>query len=237
MSYTPTTWQTGDTITAERLNNMESGILNADTPLNVDKVLPITISFDAQTGVITTTQDITYTQAENLYLGSWALVFLYNGERLCARPVAMGNLAFIFEAELPNYVDATVRKFYAVFLPPVDSQTQASITFMWADEPFIVTLTPTAQDYSGTMDKTVAEIDAAYRMGRKIVFRVIASPMVYMDVDCTSRLNDGSPFPSFNASFITDSPLDAFVYIYTGGSDDGTKTSYNTIIYPLTPMS
>lgn len=26
MSYTPTTWQTGDTITAEKLNNMESGI-------------------------------------------------------------------------------------------------------------------------------------------------------------------------------------------------------------------
>lgn len=29
MSYTPTTWQTGDTITAEALNNMESGIAGA----------------------------------------------------------------------------------------------------------------------------------------------------------------------------------------------------------------
>ena len=26
MSYTPTTWETGDTITAEKLNNMETGI-------------------------------------------------------------------------------------------------------------------------------------------------------------------------------------------------------------------
>lgn len=30
MSYTPTTWQTGDTITAEKLNNMESGIAEAN---------------------------------------------------------------------------------------------------------------------------------------------------------------------------------------------------------------
>ena len=31
MSYTPTQWQTGDTITAERLNNMESGIEDGQT--------------------------------------------------------------------------------------------------------------------------------------------------------------------------------------------------------------
>ncbi len=29
MSYTPTTWATGDTITAAKLNNMEDGIANA----------------------------------------------------------------------------------------------------------------------------------------------------------------------------------------------------------------
>ena len=29
MSYTPTTWATGDVITAEKLNNMEDGIVNA----------------------------------------------------------------------------------------------------------------------------------------------------------------------------------------------------------------
>lgn len=29
MAYTPTTWQSGDTITAEKLNNMESGIRDA----------------------------------------------------------------------------------------------------------------------------------------------------------------------------------------------------------------
>jgi hypothetical protein len=29
MSYTPTTWQTGDTITAEKLNKLENGVANA----------------------------------------------------------------------------------------------------------------------------------------------------------------------------------------------------------------
>lgn len=33
MSYTPTEWQTGDTITAEKLNNMENGIAEANYPL------------------------------------------------------------------------------------------------------------------------------------------------------------------------------------------------------------
>lgn len=31
MSYTPTNWQTGDTITAEKLNNIETGIETLDT--------------------------------------------------------------------------------------------------------------------------------------------------------------------------------------------------------------
>ena len=31
MSYTPTNWQTGDTITAEKMNNIESGISNSAT--------------------------------------------------------------------------------------------------------------------------------------------------------------------------------------------------------------
>lgn len=70
MSYTPTTWQTGDTITAEKLNNMESGIENAN-------------------------------------------------------------------------------------------------------EPFIVTLTPTAADFSGTMDKTPKEIYDAYMAGRQIRAKIL----------------------------------------------------------------
>ena len=42
MSYTPTTWATGDVITAEKLNNMESGIVGAGSVLMV--------RFDLETG-------------------------------------------------------------------------------------------------------------------------------------------------------------------------------------------
>lgn len=40
MSYTPTTWQTGDTITADKLNNMENGIEAA----NEGEILHITVT-------------------------------------------------------------------------------------------------------------------------------------------------------------------------------------------------
>lgn len=36
MSYTPTNWQTGDTITAEKLNNMENGIAGAVVSFNAE---------------------------------------------------------------------------------------------------------------------------------------------------------------------------------------------------------
>ena len=38
MSYTPTEWQTGDVITAEKLNNMESGIAGATEVLLVNVI-------------------------------------------------------------------------------------------------------------------------------------------------------------------------------------------------------
>ena len=40
MAYTPTNWQTGDTITAEKLNNMEGGItsVNGSIPYTIDEV-------------------------------------------------------------------------------------------------------------------------------------------------------------------------------------------------------
>lgn len=36
MSYTPTEWQTGDIITAEKLNNMESGIAGTVISFNIE---------------------------------------------------------------------------------------------------------------------------------------------------------------------------------------------------------
>lgn len=103
-------------------------------------------------------------------------------------------------------------------------------------EKFIVTLTPTALDYSGTMDKTVAEINAAYEAGKEIVFRVITSESSHMDVDCTaSYFYSGLTYPSFIAYIIGDG--DVIIYAFTGTTDDGTMQTYGTKVYSLTPAS
>lgn len=101
-----------------------------------------------------------------------------------------------------------------------------------AVNPFIVTLTPTAENFSGTMDKTVAEINTAYEAGRKIVFRVMQSATAYMDVDCTARWFNGSTYPSFNG-FIVNSDNNVLIFAFTGATSDGTRNTYGTTIYPL----
>ena len=102
-------------------------------------------------------------------------------------------------------------------------------------DPFVVTLTPTSDDYSGTMDHTVAEIYAAYQAGKRIVFRLVTGVGVYMEVDCTARYVDEFSYPSFNAYAIAAG--DVLVYAYTSGSNDGTKDTYSTTIYALTPAT
>ena len=132
MSYTPTEWQTGDTITAEKLNKMERGIENANNP-------------------------------------------------------------------------------------------------------FIVTLTPTAQGFSGVMDKTVGEINAAYEAGQKIRFHLIVGANEFYDIDVIRIYTSSEGYRYFHAELVS---IDDNILIdgYTGGSDP-TSTNYSTTIYPLTPMS
>lgn len=134
MSYTPTEWQTGDTITAEKLNNMEQGIENSNSP-------------------------------------------------------------------------------------------------------FIVTLTPTAQDFSGVMDKTCGEIDAAYRAGKTIVFKI------YKDQNggylATKNVRAIWGAGATNFGFDADALIDGvgLITVSTGGNPASDWTTYSTTIYPLTPMS
>ncbi len=101
---------------------------------------------------------------------------------------------------------------------------------------FIVTLTPTALDYSGTMDKTVAEINAAYEAGQQIVYRVMTAATTYMDVDCTARyFENGYTYPSFNAYIVGDGGV--LIYAFTSTTNDGTKQTYSANIYALTPAT
>lgn len=101
---------------------------------------------------------------------------------------------------------------------------------------FIVTLTPTALDFSGVMDKTVAEITTAYEAGQDIWFDVVAPNMGNIELKCTQVGFDSSGFPSFNAPVILDTN-NMLVLMYTGTTDDGTKQTYFTSLYALTPVS
>lgn len=100
---------------------------------------------------------------------------------------------------------------------------------------FIVTLTPTALDYSGTMDKTGAEITAAYEAGQEIVFNVVGFPgfdYVYIPAAwCTYAT--GNTICSACATLV-DVTTGLQIIIYTS---DGGSSVYGTYIYSLTPAS
>ena len=106
---------------------------------------------------------------------------------------------------------------------------------MTQTDDFIVTLTPTALDYSGTMDKTVAEIDAAYKAGRKIVFRILTGQDAYMEAVVTFvTVYGGTTYPMFEA-FATMN--EKFIGIFNEVTQDGTSMAYHTEIYALTPAT
>lgn len=103
-------------------------------------------------------------------------------------------------------------------------------------EPFVVTLTPTASDFSGTMDKTVGEIYEAYLAGKRIIFKVdisvLGTPGFYY-VECTTQYTqEGYTYPTFNVYIITGN--DMLISAWTGYTSDPYKASYGTYIYTLT---
>lgn len=105
-----------------------------------------------------------------------------------------------------------------------------------ANEPFIVTCTPTSADFSGTMDKTNAEIDAAYNAEKSIIFRVITSATDYTDVPCSFVAKFGNiTYKNFGAYFVYPSQ-NILIFMETSARGD-TVNTYLTHIYPLTPMS
>lgn len=133
MSYTPETWTAGDTVTAAKLNNMESGISANDTKI----------------------------------------------------------------------------------------------------EPFIVTLTPTAEDLSGVMDKTDVEIRAAFDAGKRILFEIAGGEVRVNPTAFTPYEMGGAHVISVIAIFTySTNGTDFLVEIAT----DVGEATYSTKIFPLTPM-
>ena len=134
MSYTPNTWQTGDTVTAEKLNAMETGIANAANA-------------------------------------------------------------------------------------------------------FVVTLTPTALDYSGTIDKTWGEVDEAYKAGKTIAFKFYndQNGSYLITTNVVAYSGSGTQSLWFSSDLLVDGV--GFVEAYSAMNPSPDDNTYSTIIYPLTPMS
>ena len=130
-------------------------------------------------------------------------------------------------------IDFDYRK-CAVYIHEMNGTVNVQFTSL---DKFIVTLTPTALDYSGTMDKTVAEINAAYEAGQHIVFRTMMSATTYMDVDCTARWYNNTAYPSFNGFILSSDNGGTLIYAFTGATDDGTRATYVANIYALTPAT
>lgn len=136
-----------------------------------------------------------------------------------------GDTYLVFRATLMN--GATVEVLFNGF-----DQEYLTISIYPYDNRFIVTLTPTSPDYSGTMDKTVAEINAAYEAGREIVFSLSVGtdtfeiPMAYRCADATGAYFMCYIIDTINNMMIIASTLYA-----------QTSTTYSTKIYPLTPAT
>lgn len=101
-----------------------------------------------------------------------------------------------------------------------------------AANPFIVTLTPTAQDMSGTMDKTPEEIDAAIQAGIRIQLSI---PSIGGIVDCSQYLYDTTnSLWSAHANIVADLGAgDMLLHIATAAD----ASIYGVYMFPLTPMS
>ena len=109
----------------------------------------------------------------------------------------------------------------------------------WAKQQkkFIVTLTPTSPDYSSTMDKTVAQINEAYEAGQEIWFKVMTSAGTYVEVPVSFLGKDTAlDYPNFGAE-IVDSRTNLMIVAETLDTSDGTKATYSTTVYALTPAS
>lgn len=101
-----------------------------------------------------------------------------------------------------------------------------------ANHPFVITLTPTAADLSGTMNVEPDAVDAAARNRDRIVFSI---PALGGEVEATQYLiNAGTGLVTAHANIVFNPGTgDALVHIATSP----TSSTYQVAMFPLTPMS
>lgn len=131
--------------------------------------------------------------------------------------------------------DGNIKIFYVVLYD--DDGVTSYHAYAIDDRKFTVTITPTSPDYSGTMDKTVAEINAAYEAGQEIWFSVAVSGQTYSFPMGAVYKHPDFTYPSFNSNVVIGDGGDMLLWTFTGATNTGTKDTYGTTIYSLTPAS
>lgn len=128
-------------------------------------------------------------------------------------------------------------------LPPVtgddDGKVLAVENGTWAarDNTFVVTCTPTSPDYSGVMDKTVAEIYAAHLAGKNIYFEVPVSEYATVRVALSMLFyNVDAAYPGFVSAFV-EVLEGVLISASISFTDDGTENTYTAIMRSISPVT
>lgn len=158
-------------------------------------------------------------------------------------PVYKGNTTIMFASNngaAANIIviasNESVSNLAAKFLPSVSAADNGSELIVksgaWAKQQkkFVVTLTPTSPDYSGTMDKTPAEITAAYGAGQEIVFDI---PSMSAKINATQFLEVNEVIRAGSMVFYDVNSSPVIITVVT----DSSASTYATQVFAMTPAS
>lgn len=146
---------------------------------------------------------------------------------------------YIFDAEGAQWLK---KRYVGGGLPPVSESDNGKVLTVaggaWAaqQKKFVVTLTPTAADFSGTMDKTSDEITAAHEEGQEIVFDVVGFPG-FDHVNIPAAWYTYATGRTICAACATLVDVTSDLQIIVVTSDVSGSSSYYTDIYTLTPAT
>ena len=221
MSYTPTNWQTDDTVTAALLNKMENGI--AEIP---DDAISINLTYDTAAHKWFTEDEPEFPENVKVYLICDAFAF----EAHVFGVQSSTSLLITTNIDLNNLVELTYPITYQLRKNP---DTGAYFLETVSDlNPFIIELTPTSADLSGVMDKTPEEIDDAIKNKRRIIFTI---PTVGGWVEASQFIYNSNTYLYSAYANLTFDPGTgtALIQIRTNSA----AQTYYTAIFPLTPAS
>lgn len=104
-----------------------------------------------------------------------------------------------------------------------------------ADDPYVVTLTVENEDMSGTMDKTLGEITAAWTSGKQIIFKGLFGPLTAY-YPAWAVFDSNSIYPSFGTN-VMDTAANMLYHVFAPFSDNPDTDNFIVAAYSLTPYT